>query len=77
MDSQRITLHFSGPFDPNRTYPTGSFMRSPHALDRLSAAFLNLARYRTRENLKPQAARCGFLLWLAPLKLMQKSLRQR
>jgi hypothetical protein len=43
----------------------------------MSAAFLDLARYRTRENLKPQAARCGFLLWLAPLALMQKSLRHK
>jgi hypothetical protein len=43
----------------------------------LSAAFLNLARYRTRENIKPQAARGGFLLWLVPLALMQKSLRHR
>ncbi len=34
-----------------------------------------LALYRTRETVKPQAARCGFLLWLVPLALMQKSLR--
>lgn len=40
-----------------------------------SAAFLHLARYRTRKNLKPHAARCRFLRWLAPLTLMQKSLR--
>jgi len=48
----------------------------------LLAAFLNLARYRTRENIKPPSgeppvARCGFLLWLAPLMLTQKSLRHR
>jgi len=36
-----------------------------------------LAPYRTRENFKPQAARCGFLLWLVPLALMQKSLRHK
>jgi hypothetical protein len=49
----------------------------PH-LDRLSAAFLHLARYRTRENLKPLgAARCGFCSGLVPLALTAKSLRHK
>jgi hypothetical protein len=37
-------------------------------LDRLFAAFRTLATYRTRENIKPQAARCGFLPGLVPLR---------
>jgi hypothetical protein len=41
----------------------------------VSAAFHHLARYCTRENLKPQAARCGFLRLACAAALMQKSLR--